>query len=178
MHHNLRNFLAGLVLIAGVILVLYLLPHKISAPITQTLVTDFKSCAAAGYQIVETDPASCVTPDGRTFGDVVSQADVIVTTPKPNDLVTSPMTVTGKAVGTWFFEANLPIELDDANGNTLTRVGYHTSENWMTSGYIDIDTTLQFSKPTTSTGFLVIHNDNPSGDPANEKTFKVPVRFK
>ncbi|HEX5429933.1 MAG TPA: Gmad2 immunoglobulin-like domain-containing protein [Patescibacteria group bacterium] len=181
--HNTRNIIIGVVVLAVVIALLSFMPEKSQAPTTNNntqTATDYASCALAGYPIEQTNPPTCTTPQGQTFTDqsAVTNQDVIITTPKIADIVTSPMTISGKVRGTWFFEANLPIELEDEDGNVLAQTGYHTDENWMTSDYVDVNTTLKFPAPTTDYGKLVIHNDNPSGDPANDKSFEVPVRFK
>lgn len=38
-----------------------------------------------------------------------------ITAPLPNTTLTSPITLTGRARGPWYFEASFPIELRDAN---------------------------------------------------------------
>lgn len=179
----MKNFIIGALLIAILGLILYFAPHTSQAPTTtnnQPLVVDYDTCVAANNPITQGKPLTCTTADGRDFVDTtaVSEPDVVIDTPVIAQTVTSPMTVKGKARGSWFFEANLPILLKDENGKVLAQVGYHTTENWMTNDYVSINTTLKFPAPTTDYGVLVIHNDNPSGDPANDKTFEVPVRFR
>ncbi len=44
--------------------------------------------------------------------------DVVVTSPAANALVQSPLTVSGKARGGWYFEASFPVRLLDDQGNT------------------------------------------------------------
>src|SRR4051812_32842409 len=79
----------------------YFALHKEEAPVVS-------------YTTPYTTPAEPVTP---APAPVPSNADLIqVNAPKPNDLVKSPLTVTGKARGTWYFEASFPVRLEDANG--------------------------------------------------------------
>ena len=184
----MKNFFLGLVVVVVGILILYALPRQTQAPNNngtnnnsnnQVIIDDFKSCAQAGYQIIETDPSQCQTPDGRAFTDTsIPAPDVAVSDPTVAQVVTSPMTIKGKVRGNWFFEANIPIILKDENGKVLAQKGYLTSENWQTADYVNVDTTLKFPAPKTDYGVLEIHNDNPSGMPENDKVFKVPVRFK
>jgi hypothetical protein len=103
--------------------------------------------------------------------------DVVVFTPTENQIITSPLQVTGKARGTWFFEANIIIRIKDANGNTLALKGMNATEDWMTTNYVNFTGSIEFSKPSTATGFLVIESDNPSGDPQQQKKFDLPLRF-
>ncbi len=39
-------------------------------------VTNFDSCVAAGYRVLETYPEQCVTQDGRTFIRVIGNANI------------------------------------------------------------------------------------------------------
>jgi hypothetical protein len=48
--------------------------------------------------------------------------------------------------------------------------------SWQSGSPVDFTATLTF-KSATGSGFLILSNDNPSGDPANSKTYKVPVVF-
>jgi hypothetical protein len=181
--HNTRNIILGIVILAAVVVILNLMPQKTAAPSNNNkniVVADFASCVAAGYPIAQTYPQTCSAPDGRTFTDKTQKAspDVVVDTPVIAQIVTSPMAIKGKARGNWFSEANLPIELQDENGKVLAKMGYLTKDNWMTTDYVTINTTLKFPAPTTDYGKLVIRKDNPSGDPKNDKSFEVPVRFK
>src|SRR3990167_549270 len=132
-------------------------------------VVDFHTCLEAGNPVMESYPRQCKTPDGRNFTEqFTQQSDVIVDQPQPNDLVTSPMTVKGRARGSWYFEANLPVALKDSNGNILVQKGMHAQTDWMTTNYVDFQDTLTFSMPPTQYGELVISKDNPSGEPQND----------
>ncbi len=176
----MKNVLIAIIIGVVVAGILYIIPHKTQAPVQAPInVVDFQTCVDAGNQVLETDPPVCSTPDGKTFvGQTTASADVVLDTPQFGDLVASPLTITGKAKGTWFFEANLPIELKDEQGNVIAQQGYHTDDNWMTEDYVNINTQLTFPTPATDYGVLIIHNDNPSGMPENDKQYAVPVRFK
>jgi hypothetical protein len=179
--HNARNIIIAVVVLAVGIGILSILPKQTAAPTNNNpVVVDYNSCVTAGYPIAQTNPTTCTTPDGRTFSntEVVTEPDVVIDTPQIAQIVTSPMTIKGKVKNSWFFEANLPIELRDENGKVLAQKGYMTPDDWMTPGYKTLDTTLSFKAPTTDYGVLVIHNDNPSGLPENDKKFEVPIRFK
>ncbi|MEK7158995.1 MAG: GerMN domain-containing protein [Patescibacteria group bacterium] len=102
--------------------------------------------------------------------------EVTLTNFKTGDLIKSPFLLEGEAKGTWFFEANLPIKLLDAQGKILAEVGAQATENWMTERFVPFKATLNFT-PTTSAGTLIVSNDNPSGLPENSKSVSFPVRF-
>lgn len=96
---------------------------------------------------------------------------------KANDTIKSPLKLTGELPGTWYFEANLPVSITDADGKVLVAKGAQATKDWTTTDYVPFEVTLNFIKPKSSTGFIVIKNDNPSGLPENDKTIKIPVRF-
>ena len=46
---------------------------------------------------------------------------IVVNSPAPNATITSPLTITGKARGSFYFEASFPVKLVDAFGTTLAQ---------------------------------------------------------
>ncbi len=105
------------------------------------------------------------------------QPDVILTSIKANDIISSPLTIEGQARGGWFFEASFPVQLVDAGGNVLAQIPLQATEDRMTENYVHFKSEMTFSPGTNTAGKLVFHNDNPSGLPQNDKSFEVPVRF-
>lgn len=142
-------------------------------------VTDFQSCEIAGGEFVDGEPVKCIAPDGRIFEEADHQEpEVIVDAPKFGELVTSPLHVSGKARGFWFFEANIPVTLKDQNGKVLVQIGMQATSNWMTEDFVPFDGDLIFPTPETEYGVLIIQKDNPSGDPQFDAAYAIPVRFK
>ena len=119
------------------------------------------------------------TANAPTIGQPALLPDLIkVSSPLPNAIITSPLTVSGQARGTWFFEASAPYILKDAEGTPIAQGHVDTSGDWMTSDFVPFSATITFSpQPTGSVGTLVLMNDNPSGDPANQKELNIPVTF-
>lgn len=95
----------------------------------------------------------------------------------PSQIVQSPLTVTGRARGNWYFEADFPVKLLDANGSILAQAPAQAQGNWMTTEYVPFSATLNFSKPSGSTGTLVLEKNNPSGLPENADELRIPVKF-
>ncbi|MDO8561264.1 MAG: Gmad2 immunoglobulin-like domain-containing protein [bacterium] len=111
-------------------------------------------------------------PGGEDYSDLIQ-----VSTPLPNQKVTSPLTVRGKARGTWYFEASFPVKLFDADGNQLGVTPAQAQSDWMTTDFVPFEVTLNFQKPATATGTLVLLKDNPSGLPENDDSMSIPVSF-
>ena len=109
---------------------------------------------------------------------LVTDERVRVAAPLANSLVKSPLTVTGEARGTWYFEAGFPVRLLDANGKELGVVSAQAKSNWMTTEFVPFEAVLSFVMPTPATGTLVLEKDNPSGLPENAAEARIPVRFR
>lgn len=108
-----------------------------------------------------------------------------VYSPRPNQVVKSPLTIKGEARGYWFFEASFPAYLYDANGAEIVgmpiQAGFDpkTGEiNWMTTDFVPFEAEMIFYTPSTDTGMLVLEKDNPSGLPEYADEIRIPVRFK
>lgn len=142
-------------------------------------ITDFASCQFNGGTMVDGEPVKCVAPDGREFQEAEhTEPEVVVTTPEFGATVSSPLKVTGRAKGFWFFEANIPVTLKDQNGKILAQQGFQAKGEWMTEDYVEFEGELTFDDPETEYGVLIINKDNPSGLPELDASFAVPVRFK
>jgi len=109
-----------------------------------------------------------------------------VTYPKPNDTISSPVTLTGEARGNWYFEASFPIMIVDWDGLIIGQGHAEAQGDWMTTEYVPFKATLEFIRPAisdlnksyASRGAVIFKNDNPSGDPSKDVAIEVPVLFK
>ena len=152
-------------------------------------ITNFIECAGQGFPIMASYPRQC-RANGQTFVEQLnnpalptpSSSDlsekIKVSHPSPNDLVISPLTVSGMARGTWFWEASFPVRLLDANRNVLVATAAMAAGDWMTENFVPFHATLTFSTPKTADGALVLIKDNPSGLPQNDAEYRIPIRFK
>lgn len=110
--------------------------------------------------------------------DILLNPEMIqVASPKINGIVSSPLEVTGKARGNWFFEASFPVKLLDANNNVLTVAIAQAQSDWMTENFVPFKAVVEFNRPTTQTGTLVFQKDNPSGLPEHDDEIRIPVKF-
>jgi len=168
--------------IAGGVFVLLLatLGYFIFQKEDYSIITDYDGCVAAGFPVMESYPEQCRTPDGRSFTRIIvpDMGDLIrVSLPQPGRLLFSPGLVAGEARGSWYFEASFPVKLIDANGLVLVETYAQAQSDWMTEEFVPFKSRLEFKKPATETGTLILKNDNPSGDPARDKEIRIPVRF-
>jgi hypothetical protein len=118
-------------------------------------------------------------PDNIVVNNVINSKDdlIEVTEPLSDAVIFSPLTIIGKARGTWYFEASFPVKLLDADGNELAAVPAQAQGDWMTENYVPFKAELNFGAPITATGTLVLEKDNPSGLPENADELRIPVKF-
>lgn len=130
-------------------------------------------------------PAQAPGPGGSTatttpmarFEDMI-----VLESPLPGATITSPLTLKGQARGGWYFEASFPVYLTDWDGKIIAQAPAQAKGEWMTSEYVPFEVTLTFDTPTpgdpaVNRGTLILHNDNPSGLPENDRALEVPVVF-
>lgn len=145
---------------------------------TSVTVTNFEECVAAGNPVMESYPRQC-TADGVTYtediGNAIEKQNLIrAEEPDAGDVIASPLTITGEARGTWFFEASFPVKLIGEDGTVLAQGAAQAIGEWMTEDFVPFTSTLTFiASPQNAT--LVLMKDNPSGLPANDDELRIPV---
>jgi hypothetical protein len=172
---NKHRILQLAVLVVLAVLALFVIQRK---PQMQPVVTDFQSCQEAGGILTDGDPVVCTINDQNFEEEQNPEPEVVLDTPSYGGLVSSPLHVSGKAKGFWFFEANIPVTLKDQNGKVLAQKGFMATSDWMTPEYVPFEGDLEFSTPETEFGVLIINKDNPSGLPEHDASYAIPVRFK
>jgi len=145
-------------------------------------IKNFQECVAGGNPVEEIYPARCSTPDGKIFtqniGNEMELADLImIYSPRPNAKIASPLIISGKARGNWFFEASFPVKLMDENGNELANGTAAAQSDWMTEDFVEFLATFEFTAPPTTAGTLILQKDNPSGLSEHNNQLIVPVEF-
>ncbi len=105
------------------------------------------------------------------------QGDVVVFSPIKNQAVSSPVKISGKAKGTWFFEASFPVSVLDQDGTVLGIAPMQAKGEWMTEDYVPFEGEVTFTQPKAMTGFLLFENDNPSDMPEFHKEYRLEINF-
>lgn len=139
--------------------------------------TDQSPGIAVGELTPGTNPSPTPAPEpGGPIPDKYSDM-ITVSNPMPNMIIESPLMVEGSARGPWYFEASFPVKLLDANGNLLVQTHAQAKGEWMTNDFVPFSAKVEFKKPTTETGTLVLEKDNPSGLPEHDAQVSINVRF-
>jgi hypothetical protein len=145
-------------------------------------ITSFEECMAAGHPVMESFPRQCRTPDGQTFTEDVQEQmqkdDLIrVSTPRAYAEVSSPITITGEARGTWYFEATFPLVLEDSEGNVIAESFATAEEEWMTEEFVPFTGEITADLTGFTEGTLVLQKSNASGLAENDDELRIPVMF-
>lgn len=146
------------------------------------VVTNFTECAAAGNAVMESYPRQC-RHNGQSFtediGNELDKTDLIrLDSPRPGQIIESPLTITGEARGVWFFEASFPVVLTDWDGLIIAQGIAQAQSNWMTNDFVPFQATLTFTvdkNAYSNRGALILRKDNPSGLPEHDDALEIPV---
>lgn len=108
---------------------------------------------------------------------------IVAEFPKPEEVITSPLTVTGKARGPWYFEASFPVALVDWSGRIIVETHAEARGDWMTEKFVPFISTVEFEVPEGGEAFgwrgtLILMKDNPSGLPEHDDSIEIPIVFK
>ncbi len=107
---------------------------------------------------------------------------IVLDEPLAGGSVTSPLVISGRARGSWFFEASFPISIVDWDGRIIAE-HYATAEGeWMTTDFVPFTATIEFESPAGTESFmnrgsLILKKDNPSGLPEHDDALEIPIYF-
>lgn len=100
---------------------------------------------------------------------------VTVNAPLPNATVGKTFSVSGNAPGPWYFEATFPIQVRDKDGNLLAATHADAQTDWMTTGLVPFQATVNITDSYKGPATLILLKDNPSGLPENEDALEVSI---
>ncbi len=104
---------------------------------------------------------------------------IILDAPLEGASISSPLKITGRARGTWYFEASFPVVLTDWDGLIIAETHADAKSDWMTTDWVPFEATITFSKPAYgSRGSLILKKDNPSGLPEHDAAREITIFFK
>ncbi|HEY4480101.1 MAG TPA: Gmad2 immunoglobulin-like domain-containing protein [Candidatus Paceibacterota bacterium] len=130
------------------------------------------------------------TPPSDIQAHIDSKKDLIVLeSPKPLEMISSPITLTGKARGTWFFEASFPVTVVDWDGKIIGE-GHadavldpnDPNSTWMTEDFVPFKAEVTFDLPEnvgefSNKGAIILRKANASDLPENDDALEVPILF-
>lgn len=149
---------------------------------SENKINSFDQCVEAGFPVMEIYPQQCRTNDDQTFvqniGNELEKMDLIrIDFPRPNQVIESPLIITGQARGNWFLKGDFPIELLDDNEAIITQSYATAKSEWMTEDFVQFEAEISFDSPATNKGVLVLKKDNASGLPEQANELRIPIVF-
>jgi len=108
---------------------------------------------------------------------VPSSNGIKLTSPVAGATVSSPLEISGEALGSWYFEGEFTVTMTDANGAEIATAVATAQGEWMTESYVPFTATIAFTKQSAQSGYLVLKKSNPSGQVANDQEYKVKINF-
>jgi hypothetical protein len=171
--------LALLVLGAGI---LFLQNSKMPRNPSEVVVNSFSTCVEAGFPVMESNPRQCLDANGNHFTEnipeVVAKDDIVLESPLAGATISNPVKLSGKARGTWYFEASFPIDVVDWDGRIIGQGVAQANGDWMTEDFVPFTASIKFENATSTyskKATLVLKKDNPSGDRERDASLEVPV---
>lgn len=143
----------------------------------------FNECVRHGHRITrEEAPRICRGPGDREFteglGNIGEMAgEIRVDNPLANEVLVSPVTISGEARGYRFAEGAFVVRLEDDEGFELAKTMARADTDWMTEDFVLFHTSLYFRSNGTADGVLIFEKANPLGI-GNSAALAFPVRFR
>jgi len=113
-----------------------------------------------------------IWPHGNCRSDFI-----VLETPLPGADISSPLTVRGRARGTWFFEGDFPVILLNAKGKRIAQGYVSAKGEWMTNNFVEFEGTLDFKGFPGQRGTLILRKDNPTGLAQFDDELEIPITF-
>lgn len=107
---------------------------------------------------------------------LTTTTNAVIYEPQLQTFISSPLVVKGQARGAWYFEASFPVKLLDDQGNIIATSVASPESDPLTDDFVPFTSSLEFVT-TSTTGTLIISNDNPSGLPEYSESVSLPVKF-
>ncbi len=118
--------------------------------------------------------------EGSTIKDLIQ-----LESPEKKEAIESPLTVSGKARGQWYFEGEFLAVLTNWDGEIIAEASAQAQEEWMTEEFVPFEAVLEFEDPFKEgdadfmkKGALILQKANPSGLPENDQALEIPIGFK
>jgi len=182
-----KYLIALVILVLVLLLVLRFMPHLV--PATSNTMTN----PAVTVMATSTDTGGIHTAQPSFVSVVPIQATpkityipasttniIRITAPVAGATVSAskPILVTGQAVGSWYFEASFPVILAAADGRVISQAAAKAGGDWMTTKFVPFTANITFVKQAPGTrGFIILKNDNPSGQASTSASVEIPVIF-
>jgi hypothetical protein len=112
-------------------------------------------------------------PTAKITYDNTSADYIVVDLPFPGAVTGKEFKVTGKARG-FYFEASFPVEVLDKDGKQIFIAPAQAQGDWMVDAFVPFSIDVKVPESYIGPATLVLHKDNPSGEPAYDASISFP----
>ena len=173
-------FIGTIVVLCGVFLWIVLGESRMSEEMPTACTLEALICPD-GSAVGRTGPNCEFSPCPEIVTPAPTDNLIIIDAPRANEEVSSPITISGKARGNWFFEASFPITVVNWDGLIIGE-GIATADgDWMTTEFVPFTAHVSYTLATGTPynrGALILKKDNPSGLPEHDDSREIPILFK
>lgn len=127
------------------------------------------------FTFIVSGGASTIEQNGKITYINATSNNIVVDLPFPGAVTGKEFSVTGKARGTWYFEASFPIEVVDMDGKLITVGIAQAQDEWMTENFVPFIAPIRIPPGYTGPATLVLRKDNPSGLPEHDASISFPI---
>jgi hypothetical protein len=160
----------------GSTLIIALLLIVIGLLVWLLIVKQSQAPSVPGDQTSITDtPTGTITPTPTPSTTKPLHARIVVTYPKAGASVPKTFTVTGKAPGNWFNEAQAPLMVQAEDGSKIGTGQMQAQGDWMTTNLVDFKADVTIDMAYSGKATLVLLKDNESGLPQNDDSLEIPI---
>jgi len=168
--------IVAIFILIGSLFLGYLLIHQISVSVRRGI--EMKQCPFDLSQCIPVSSvASSTVSTESSLNENKENISIIIESPQPQEKISSPLTIKGKAKGFWFFEGQFLVALYDNNDNELGRTILKALSDSISNDYVSFEGNLEFKNTASTSGYLKFLSDNPSGLEENQKVFILPINF-
>ncbi len=126
-------------------------------------------------EALEEDDDSELSENGEVIGD----ENIRIHNLKEGDVLSFPLTLTGEAVGLWYFEASFVVSVLNEKGEVLAVTpAQSVTGDWMTVDFVDFEAIFdEVDLGGAKKGTLLFEKYNPTGFLELDQSFEVEVKF-
>lgn len=146
-------------------------------------INSFEDCIQAGHAVINGNPRQC--KDGqKIFAEELrvepkyinaSSGLIVVDLPKPGAVTGKEFSITGKARGTWYFEASFPVQVIDTKGKVIAQAVARAKGDWMTENFVPYTVNIKIPSTYIGKATLILKKDNPSGMKEYDASLLIPI---
>ena len=125
--------------------------------------------------VVDINSLNIPAGDSRILG---YREDLVASSIWAGEEVHGLLAFSGSVKGGYFFEGNIVINILDVNKKVLKASNAMAKTDWMTAEPVVFEGKIDFTGLPKGPAYFEIHNDNPSGLSANDKSILIPIVIK